>query len=66
VVGNEVAGVSDPVLELCDQHVSIPMYGIKDSLNVAVAFGIVAHQAARSLTRLRDPMANRGGGERQS
>ena len=66
VVGNEVAGVSDPVLERCDRHVSIPMYGIKDSLNVAVAFGIVAHQAARALMQPSGSMAKGGGAERQT
>ncbi|MFQ5718589.1 MAG: TrmH family RNA methyltransferase [Acidobacteriota bacterium] len=49
VIGNEVAGVSPPILAACAHHVSIPMRGMKDSLNVAVAFGIVAHAASRSL-----------------
>jgi tRNA(Leu) C34 or U34 (ribose-2'-O)-methylase TrmL len=49
VVGNEVAGVSPEVLEACPHHVSIPMRGVKDSLNVAVAFGIAAHRAAAAL-----------------
>jgi len=49
VVGNEVAGISQPVLDACALHVTIPMYGVKDSLNVAVAFGIVAHRAAGAL-----------------
>lgn len=51
VVGNEVAGVSPAVLDACELHVSIPMLGVKESLNVAVAFGIVAHAAASSLRR---------------
>jgi 23S rRNA (guanosine2251-2'-O)-methyltransferase len=50
VVGNEVAGVSPPVLKACPLHVSIPMRGTKDSLNVAVAFGIAAYEVARSLS----------------
>jgi tRNA G18 (ribose-2'-O)-methylase SpoU len=49
VVGNEVAGVSGPLLEACELHARIPMYGVKSSLNVAVAFGIAAHRAAVSL-----------------
>jgi tRNA G18 (ribose-2'-O)-methylase SpoU len=53
VLGNEVAGVSSPVMDACDRHVSIPMRGIKDSLNVAVAFGIVAHHLATQLERAR-------------
>jgi 23S rRNA (guanosine2251-2'-O)-methyltransferase len=47
VVGNEVAGVSPPALDACAQHVHIPMRGVKQSLNVAVAFGIAACEAAR-------------------
>lgn len=51
VVGNEVAGVGPVLLERCPRRVAIPMYGGKDSLNVAVAFGIAAHAAARALSR---------------
>lgn len=49
VVGNEVAGVGPPLLEACELHTSIPMYGVKNSLNVAVAFGIAASSAAAAL-----------------
>ncbi len=51
VVGNEVAGVGAPVLEECRHQLSLPMLGVKDSLNVAVAFGVAAYAAARALTR---------------
>ena len=40
VVGNEITGVSQEVLDLCDHSIEIPQYGIKQSLNVAVAYGI--------------------------
>lgn len=40
VVGNEVTGVDDRVLSTADLVVEIPQYGEKESLNVAVAFGI--------------------------
>ncbi len=43
VVGNEVSGVDPGLLELCQRVVSIPMQGAKDSLNVAVAFGIAVY-----------------------
>ncbi|MFQ5767567.1 MAG: RNA methyltransferase [Acidobacteriota bacterium] len=49
VIGNEVTGVSPPLMAACSHQVCIPMRGMKDSLNVAVAFGIVAHAASRSL-----------------
>ena len=57
VIGNEVAGVSADVLELCSRHVCIPMRGVKDSLNVAVAFGIAAHHAMLALSRAADDRA---------
>lgn len=40
VMGNEVEGVSQETLDACDAAIEIPMYGIKQSLNVAVAYGI--------------------------
>ncbi len=43
VIGNEVKGVSKSVLKRADKIVSIPMKGKKESLNVAVAFGIAAY-----------------------
>jgi len=40
VVGNEITGVSQEILDLCDESIEIPQFGIKQSLNVAVAYGI--------------------------
>lgn len=40
IVGNEITGVSQDLLDLCDCSIEIPQYGIKQSLNVAVAYGI--------------------------
>jgi 23S rRNA (guanosine2251-2'-O)-methyltransferase len=40
VVGNEICGVDPDILILSDLILTIPMSGIKRSLNVAVAFGI--------------------------
>ena len=47
IVGNEVAGVSSPALDLSDHHLEIPMRGVKSSLNAAVAFGMVAWEVVR-------------------
>ena len=47
VLGNEVDGVSDEITALCDMAVEIPMYGLKQSLNVSVAYGIVIYQIVR-------------------
>lgn len=44
VLGNEVKGLSDRILRYADKIVAIPMYGKKESLNVAVAAGIVIYQ----------------------
>jgi tRNA G18 (ribose-2'-O)-methylase SpoU len=48
VVGNEVSGIDDSVLALCDGAIEIPMYGVKHSLNVAVASGIIMYEAVRA------------------
>ena len=41
IFGNEVRGISKPLRDMCDEIVEIPMRGRKESLNVAVATGIV-------------------------
>ena len=46
VVGNEVRGLSVESLSNCDLIAELPMRGIKESLNVAVAFGIAAYMLA--------------------
>jgi len=47
VLGNEALGVSKDVLALADKIVEIPMLGYKNSINVAVAFGIVVYEIQR-------------------
>ena len=42
LIGNEVTGVTNDAIELVDLAVEIPQYGMKQSLNVAVAFGVAA------------------------
>lgn len=44
VVGNETHGVSKEALELCDQIVELPMFGVNVSLNVMVSLGIVLYK----------------------
>lgn len=46
VFGNEVDGVDDDVLALCDAAIEIPQMGMKHSLNVSVAAGIVLFRIA--------------------
>ena len=43
ILGNEVKGLSPRILKYCDKKISIPMYGRKESLNVAVAAGIAVY-----------------------
>jgi len=43
IMGNEVVGVNQKVLDFCDKHIIIPMNGQKNSLNVSVAAGIVMY-----------------------
>jgi len=47
IVGNEITGVSKELIEICDFSIEIPMYGIKQSLNVAVAYGIAVFELVR-------------------
>ena len=41
VLGNEVEGVSDEILNHCDGFIELPQHGTKHSLNVSVCGGIV-------------------------
>ncbi|PIT92659.1 MAG: RNA methyltransferase [Candidatus Harrisonbacteria bacterium CG10_big_fil_rev_8_21_14_0_10_42_17] len=41
ILGSEVGGLSQDILKKCDRILEIPMQGTKESLNVAVAFGIL-------------------------
>src|SRR3989344_6344890 len=43
VIGNEVTGVSKNVVKIADKAMYLPMGGKKESLNVAVAFGVAGY-----------------------
>lgn len=45
--GNEVDGLSPAILDQADVHVRIPMLGVKESLNVAVAGGVLLFELLR-------------------
>lgn len=49
VLGNEVKGVSQDVVDRCDCCIEIPQYGTKHSLNVSVAAGIVVWKFSEKL-----------------
>jgi len=47
VVGGEAGGVPDALIEAADERVHVPMAGSVESLNVAVAAGVVMFEAVR-------------------
>ncbi len=47
VFGNETAGLSHAVKEVCDELIAIPMSGSGHSFNVTVAAGIILYERAR-------------------
>lgn len=49
VLGNEVKGVSQAVIDICDGHIEIPQFGTKHSLNVSVTAGIVIYHIYAAL-----------------
>ena len=47
VLGNEVTGVEQSTIALCDGCLEIPQYGMKHSLNIATAAGVVMWELVR-------------------
>ena len=47
LIGNEARGVADELLNIADGQISIPSYGQAESLNAAVATGILLWEAVR-------------------
>jgi len=45
LLGNEVDGLCEQLVAAADDAIEIPMYGLKQSLNVSVAYGIVMYHA---------------------
>ena len=52
VFGHETEGIRPELLALCDTHVRIPMLGMKHSLNVATAGGVMLYELLRKYRRL--------------
>jgi tRNA G18 (ribose-2'-O)-methylase SpoU len=50
VFGNEVYGVSQKAIELCDGSIEIPQIGTKHSLNISVSAGIVVWDIFQKMT----------------
>ncbi len=49
IFGHEVFGVSQKVINLCDECIEIPQFGSKHSLNISVSVGIVMWEVWRKL-----------------
>jgi len=52
IVGNEVSGVDDTLVDRSDLALEIPQFGAKQSLNASVAFGIAIFDAVRTYRTL--------------
>jgi len=52
VFGNEVKGVQQEVVYLCDKTIEIPQFGTKHSFNIAVSAGIVLWEIFRKIREL--------------
>ena len=51
--GNEVDGLSEGLVEVADAAIEIPMYGIKQSLNISVSYGIVMYHILNQYLQMK-------------
>lgn len=56
ILGEELHGIPKEVLKQVDAVLEIPMRGKKESLNVSVAFGIVAFSLVYQVVKIRPPL----------
>ena len=49
ILGHETHGVSKEALNMCDEIVEMPMWGVNKSLNVMVSLGIVLYKTTEKL-----------------
>ena len=61
IFGNEVEGVSEELSRRADVHVRAPMLGVKQSLNVAVAGGVVLFELLRKYRELHERALRQAG-----
>ena len=47
VIGNEANGVEEKIMNIADEKIKIPMLGKTESLNAAVATGIILYEYVR-------------------
>lgn len=53
ILGNEVKGVQQSVVDLCDDVIELEQYGTKHSLNISVCTGIVVYDLFNKISGLR-------------
>ena len=69
LLGNERHGLAPELLARCDSVVRLPSRGVKNSMNVGVAFGMCGYEIVRQWTSLPtestllSPSHVRGGAE---
>jgi 23S rRNA (guanosine2251-2'-O)-methyltransferase len=54
IFGNEISGVSEEIKALCDQILEIPMFGQKNSLNIATCAGIICYHVTNHFAKTHD------------
>lgn len=64
IFGHEVDGIQPALSERADVHIRLPMLGVKHSLNVATAGGIVLYELLRKYRNLMREFAPVGAGRR--
>lgn len=47
ILGHEIDGVSQEVIDICHRSIEIPQFGTKHSLNISVAAGICLHHVVQ-------------------
>jgi 23S rRNA (guanosine2251-2'-O)-methyltransferase len=55
ILGNEVSGVEEETILLCDGCIEIPQIGMKHSLNIATAAGVVLWEIVRTRINQENP-----------
>lgn len=53
ILGHEVFGVQQEVIDLCEGCIEIPQYGTKHSMNVSVTAGIVMYRLSEALRAVK-------------
>ncbi|MCX6718486.1 MAG: RNA methyltransferase [Candidatus Staskawiczbacteria bacterium] len=51
ILGNEVKGISKKILQKSDKIIFLPMQGKKESLNVAVSFGVAGYEIIKNIKK---------------